>query len=270
MSVAAFFPEQPWFVFSAARHYSLITSESPAISHFYSFDVAQPQEQPLVIPDGCVDILFDCDATHPTARICGTPLQVRHLDLLPGHHYFGVRFAPGVVPAFPDLTAEELADHEFGFFDVTPEAHQVVEQIVQNPSFRQQATIFNQHFKPSLSRPPTALTQALIRTIRSNRGNVRIQQLEALTGYTSRTIQRQFRQDTGLSPKAFSRIIRCQSALTRINQPGPLSLSDQALELGFSDQPHFQREFRTLVGTTPLDYQRRISREAYGERIRHH
>lgn len=265
-----FFPEQPWFVFSAARHYSLITCGNPAISHFYSFDVAQPDDQPLVIPDGCVDILFDCDATRPTARICGTPLQVRHLELLHGHHYFGVRFAPGVIPDFPDLTAEELADREFGLFDVTPAASQVIEQIVQSPSFTGQTALFNQHFTAQLSRTPAALTSALIQLIRKSRGNIRIQQLEQLTGYTSRTLQRQFRQDTGMSPKAFSRIIRCQSALNSLNLAQGVALSEQALELGFSDQPHFQREFRTLVGTTPLAYQQRITREAYTERLQQH
>lgn len=265
-----FCPEQPWFVFNAAPYYSLITPQNPAISHFYSFDAACTNEQLLVIPDGCVDILFDCDDASPAARICGSPFEVRQLELMPGHRYFGVRYAPGVMPDFPALAAEELAGQEFSFSDVTPGDHKVFEQIVQTSSFSQQVTIFNRHFMPRLSRNPSPLTKALIKLIRENKGNIRIQHLETLTGYTVRTMQRQFRLDTGFSPKAFSRIIRCQTALNRFNLSSMQPLAEQALELGFSDQPHFQREFRALVGATPLDYQRRISRETYMERIRHH
>lgn len=265
---AAFSPEQPWFVLSAARHYSLIASENPLVSHFYSFDVARPTSQPVVIPDGCVDILFDCDPDRPAASVCGSPLQFKHVELAQGHHYFGVRFAPGVIPDFPRVAAAELADQEFGLLEVIPGAGQAFEQIVQSRSFVQQTSLFNRYFTPHLSRTPAPLTARLIGEIRKSKGNVRINQLETLTGYTSRTIQRQFRQDTGMSPKAFSRFIRCQSALSTMQQPGCSSFLEQALDLGFSDQAHFQREFKTLVGHTPLDYQRQITREAYRERIR--
>ena len=71
---SGFQPEQPWFVLNAARHYSVIASDNPAISHFYSFEVAQNACMTLAIPDGCVDIVFDCDAQRPAARVCGTTL----------------------------------------------------------------------------------------------------------------------------------------------------------------------------------------------------
>lgn len=73
-----------------------------------------------------------------------------------------------------------------------------------------------------------------------------------------------------MSPKAFGRIMRCQAALHSLHQQGQVSFSDLALDLGFSDQSHFLREFKKLVSTTPLDYQRRTLFEAYRERIRYH
>lgn len=266
---SAFYPEQPWFIFNAAQHYSLIVSDNPAVSHFYSFDVSDAAPLTLAIPDGCVDILFDCDATQPTARVYGTPLKARSFELIHNHHYFGIRFAPGVMPFFPDLSAEELIGQEFGFLDVIPEALELFEKITKNQSFAQQVAIFNDGFLPYLSCNPSTLTTKLIGAIRMSKGNLQVNQLEELTGYTSRTIHRSFRQDTGMSPKAFSRIIRCQSALYSLNQRTEISFLDLALELGFSDQPHFQREFKKLVSTTPLDYQKRITREAYVERIRY-
>ncbi|PLR34734.1 AraC family transcriptional regulator [Chimaeribacter californicus] len=267
---AVIHPEQPWFVLSAARHYTVMGSENPAISHFYRFDRAPMAGMTLAIPDGCVDILFDCDATRPMARVCGTTLEARSAELKAGHHYFGVRFAPGVMPDFLDVMAEELTDREFGFLDVIPGARPAFEHIVENTLFSQQVALFNHYFTRRLTRKSSAVTSQSLRAIRGLRGNIRVEQLAALTGYTCRTLQRQFRQDTGLSPKAFSRIIRCQSALNCLHQPESPACSDLALDLGFSDQSHFLREFKKLVSTTPLDYQRRILHEAYRERLCYH
>ncbi|MBK0092649.1 MULTISPECIES: helix-turn-helix domain-containing protein [Erwiniaceae] len=267
---SGFQPEQPWFVLNAARHYSVIASDNPAISHFYSFEVAQNACMTLAIPDGCVDIVFDCDAQRPAARVCGTTLEARGADMQHNHHYFGVRFAPGIIPDFLDVMAEEIPDREFNFLDVVPDARLAFEQIVQTRDFSRQIALFNAFFTPRLVRKASAVTSLIIQTMRQQKGNIRIDQLEALTGYTCRTIQRQFRQDTGMSPKAFSRILRCQSALGSIHLQQEVSFSDLAFDLGFSDQSHFLREFKKFISTTPCDYQRRISHDAYFHRLRFH
>ncbi|MTD28204.1 helix-turn-helix domain-containing protein [Erwinia sorbitola] len=263
-------PQQPWFVLSAATHYSLMASSHPAISHFYSFEVSESANLTLAVPDGCVDIVFDCDAAQPVARVCGTTLEARSAALNRNHRYFGVRFAPGVIPDFLDVMAEELTDREFNFFDVVPDARQACEQILHTPLFSQQIALFNRHFIPRLMRKTSAVTATIIHTILQQKGNIRVEQLETLTGYTCRTIQRQFRQDTGMSPKAFGRIMRCQAALHSLHQQGQISFSDMALDLGFSDQSHFLREFKKLISTTPLDYQRRTLLAAWNDRIRYH
>ena len=261
-------PEQPWFVLSAAQHYSLMGSDNPAISHFYSFSVAPSAAVTLAVPDGCVDIVFDCDASRPKARVCGTTLEARNADFTCDHRYFGVRFAPGVTPDFLDVMAEDLTDHEFSFLDVVPDARLAFEQIVQH-DFTQQIALFNFHFTPRLVRKTANVTATVIRNICQHKGNIRIEQLETLTGYSCRTLQRQFRQDTGMSPKAFCRIIRCQSALHCLLDQREQTFTDLALDLGFSDQSHFLREFKKLVSTTPLNYQRRITHEAYSARLRY-
>ena len=202
-------PEQPWFVLGVARHYSVLASANPAISHFYSFDMAQTSRQTLAIPDGCVDIIFDCDADNPSARVCGTTIEARSADFIQGHHYFGVRFAPGVMPDFLDLMAEELTDQQFSFLDVIPDARLAFERIVETRQFSQQMALFNYYFTPRLIRRPSSTTPSVIQAIRQQRGNIRLEQLETLTGFTCRTLQRQFRQDTGMSPKVFSRFFRC-------------------------------------------------------------
>ncbi|ROM49047.1 AraC family transcriptional regulator [Pseudomonas poae] len=257
--------EQPWFVLNSSR-YSVMSSAHPAISHFYAFDVAQSTNL-LAVPDGCVDIVFDCDATRPSARICGTPLSAQAVHLHPHHHYFGVRFAPGVIPGFINVLAEELTEQELDLLEVSGFAQRIFESIVQAPHLSDQMRLFNDYLAPRLMGKTSRLTAMVIQQALHHRGAIRIQQLEDLSGYTSRTLHRQFSQDTGLSPKTFCRIIRCQAALDTLNTQHDVSFSQLALDLGFSDQSHFLRDFKKLVSTTPCDYQRKMVQNAYIDRI---
>ncbi|GAA0473206.1 MULTISPECIES: helix-turn-helix domain-containing protein [Tatumella] len=265
-----FQPEQPWFVLNAAGHYTLQGSADPAISHFYSFDLAPGAEFTLAVPDGCVDIVFDCDPDNPGGRVCGTTLQARSANMKHRHPYFGVRFTAGIIPDFLDIDATDIPDREFSFTDVVPGVQQACELITQACGFSRKIALFNAFFATRLVRKSSPLTAQLLQVMGQYKGNLRIDQLEILTGYTCRTIQRQFRQDTGLSPKAFCNILRCQSALNSIHARQSLSFSELACDLGFSDQSHFLREFKKSVSTTPGDYQRKISGQAYTHRLRFH
>lgn len=257
--------EQPWFVLNSSRYW-VMASAHAAISHFYAFDVAQSTNL-LAVPDGCVDILFDCDATRPTAKICGTPLAAQTVELNQNHHYFGVRFSPGVIPGFVNVVAEELTSRELDLLEVSEFAQRIFESIVQAPLLSEQMRLFNDYLAPRLMGRTSALTAMVIQQTLRHRGDIRMQTLEDLSGYTSRTLHRRFSQDTGMSPKAFGRIIRCQAALESLNTGQEVSFSQLAVDLGFSDQSHFQRDFKQLVSTTPCDYQRKIALNAYADRI---
>ena len=72
-------------------------------------------------------------------------------------------------------------------------------------------------------------------------GRAPIDALAAQSGTSLRQLERQFRDDVGLTPKTFSRIVRLQSALRRVRQGR--ALTDVALACGFYDQAHMTREF---------------------------
>lgn len=257
--------EQPWFVLNSSR-YSVMPSAHPAISHFYAFDVAQSTNM-LAVPDGCVDIVFDCDPTRPSVKICGTPLSAQAVELHQNHHYFGVRFSPGVIPGFINVLAEELTESEFDLLEVSGFAQRIFESIVGAPLLSEQIRLFNDYLSPRLMGNTSSLTAMVIQQALRHRGDIRIAQLESMSGYTSRTLHRQFSQDTGVSPKTFCRIIRCQAALDTLNTQSDVSFSALASDLGFSDQSHFLRDFKKLVSTTPCDYQRKMAQNAYVDRI---
>lgn len=261
--------KQPWLVMNAADKFLLSGSDDQTISHFYSFESRNTEEQTFAIPDGCVDILFDCDESRPSAEVFGTPMEAITIELNKNHRYFGVRFASGVMPDFLNASAGDLVGHHYNLLDIVPHANQMFEDIVSSSDFAEQAALFGRFSNNKEIRKPSDLTSQALRSICETNGTIRINDLEDLTGYTSRTLQRQFRADMGMSPKAFCRIIRCQSAVYDINHGDEVAFSDLACDLGFSDQAHFQREFKKLVNATPLDYLNRVKHETYLKRIQY-
>jgi AraC-like DNA-binding protein len=261
--------KQPWLVLNSAEKFSLSPSDNQAISHYYSFEPNKSVEQTFAIPDGCVDILFDCDDSHPSAEVFGTPMEAITIELNKGHRYFGMRFVSGVMPDFLNVSAGELVGQHHNLLDIVPQVNQIFEDVVTSSDFSQQVSCLEQFFNNKEMRKSSNLTSQALRGICESNGTIRINELEELTGYTSRTLQRQFRADMGMSPKAFCRIIRCQSAVYGLNHREKVTFSDLACDLGFSDQSHFLREFKKLVHTTPLDYLTRVKHQTYLERIRY-
>lgn len=261
--------EQPWFVLSAAKHYDLVMSDDVSISHFYSFEVDQANGLTFAVPDGCIDILFDCDQSNPQAVVCGSTLQARSADFEDCHRYFGVRFAPGVLPDFLDVAAGELVEHRLNLQEIMPHKESIFAQIVGQTEFTDQVALFKNFYRGAAPRKLSPLTLETAKIILEQKGDIRIKRLEDLTGYTCRTLQRNFQGDMGMSPKDYARIVRCQYALHNIHHLEKTTFSELACDLGFSDQPHFLREFKRFVSTTPAEYQRRIKQSAYSQRIRY-
>jgi AraC-like DNA-binding protein len=77
-------------------------------------------------------------------------------------------------------------------------------------------------------------------------------ELEAITGLTRYDLARQFKLVLGTSPHRYLLMRRLELARQRIHLERPLA--DVAGEVGFADQPHFTRAFKSAFGLTPARY----------------
>jgi AraC-like DNA-binding protein len=93
-------------------------------------------------------------------------------------------------------------------------------------------------------------------------GTVRVTDLAAETGWSSRHLASRFRAEIGLTPKAAARVIRFDRAKqtlirhvdTGVYQDGGYQLADLAADTGYFDQAHLAREFRALAGVPPSQW----------------
>jgi AraC-like DNA-binding protein len=74
------------------------------------------------------------------------------------------------------------------------------------------------------------------------------------TGYSQRRFIALFREEAGLTPKVFCRLLRFQSMLTQFKACPTTTWSQLAYDAGYSDQAHLNREFREFSGVTPGAY----------------
>jgi AraC-like DNA-binding protein len=72
-------------------------------------------------------------------------------------------------------------------------------------------------------------------------------------GWSRRQFTARFTRAAGLPPKTFARVLRFQRAKALLAAAGGPSLSEIALDCGYYDQAHLNRDFRAFAGCTPTE-----------------
>jgi transcriptional regulator GlxA family with amidase domain len=81
---------------------------------------------------------------------------------------------------------------------------------------------------------------------------MRVGDLASHLDLSARQIERVFRDEVGISPKLFLRIVRFQEVLGAIRGgAGETGWAEVAAAHGFYDQAHFIRDFKTFAGRPP-------------------
>ena len=105
---------------------------------------------------------------------------------------------------------------------------------------------------------PDRLTPEVVwlrRQLVDSGGRARVEPLMDETGWSRRLVTERFREQMGVSPKAFARVVRFTRAVRMMGSAGPgWSLADLAMECGYYDQSHFTRDFVALAGCSPTEY----------------
>ncbi|ELR71622.1 Transcriptional regulator, AraC family [Fulvivirga imtechensis AK7] len=88
--------------------------------------------------------------------------------------------------------------------------------------------------------------------MRAAGGRVRIRLLAASLNISLDPFEKRFRRVVGVSPKQFSYLIKMQSVVrSRLKEK---SLAEVAIDAGYFDQAHFNKDFRLYTGQTPTEF----------------
>lgn len=251
-------PKQPFFV-TASESYIKYVMNRFGIVHFYQCRTGK--EPRYAVPDGCVDMVFCCNPSHPSADICGTVLSPQAVLLESDSCYFGVRFLPGYNPILGIAHAVHDLVNQRVPFSALIQDERMFENICATTDFRKQISAF-MHSYMKIYRRVSPLENSNLLVLHSanqlfrTAGRVSIESLAEETGYTPRYLDRSFREETGLSPKQLAKIVRFQTAVSALNAPNGRNLTEIAMDLGYYDQSHFVHDFKAFTGLTPKNMRR--------------
>ncbi|MFI5804334.1 helix-turn-helix domain-containing protein [Streptomyces sp. NPDC051561] len=102
-------------------------------------------------------------------------------------------------------------------------------------------------------------------------GSMPVRRLADHVGWSPRQLEKRFREEIGLRPKAAARVLRLQRARRLLAAGRPAA--ETAAICGFYDQAHLGGEFKALTGCTPGDFtllrrlQRGASSDALADRL---
>ena len=149
--------------------------------------------------------------------------------------------APSMVfgPSIDKLEAEAAACAEAG------EAFELVDDFLNQSKPAPTAELFR--------------VSEIAQVIAGDRSITRVEMLVERFDMGPRQLQRLFRDYVGVSPKWVIQRHRLIEAAERLRSGDEsIDFAALALDLGYSDQPHFIRDFKTMVGMTPADYHKSL------------
>jgi AraC-like DNA-binding protein len=215
----------------------------------------KPPHEQRVLPNLAVNVTFFPGA----AGVYGPGHDVFSYRLEGRVQGLGVRFRPGCFRAFLGRPVRDIADRAVPLTDVFgPAALQAAESVRTAAGDAQMvSSIDNLLLANPVTLSPAARQAAeAVESIARDPGITRVAQLCADTGLTTRSVQRLFAEHVGCPPKWAIRIYRLNDAAQQLAAEGRVDYAGLAVRLGYSDQSHFIRDFRTVTGQSPAEFAR--------------
>ena len=231
---------------------------APFVEHFWmvSWDVPGEPAVREVLPHPSVHVVFE----RGRAEVAGVP-RGRFVRRLEGKGLvFGVKFRPGGFRPFVPFPVSRLTGRVVPVSEIFEMATEgLAARVLARPAMSAMIAAATALLKGLLpARDPVAEeVAALVRRILDDPEILRVEDFARICGRGPRALQRLFAEFVGVSPKWVIRRYRLHEALARVDGGTVVDWPSLALDLGYFDQAHFIRDFRTLVGRTPAAYGRR-------------
>ena len=222
------------------RHRSLI---GVVTSFWVSVRLAAELDE-IVLPSGRAQLVVDGD--HGVSLLVGphtSPSVVRSSTFAAGMSLSGVGLR-----ALSRIPVPELVD-EVVDADVVLEGGRWTQCLEgSNP-----ATILDRLENEALRhlRVDAEQNQLVRIAERAIRGGARLDAVVSAVGADRRRLVPAFREEVGLAPKQYQRILRFQRSLRAMRMPTPPPLAAIAASCGYADQAHMSRDFKEFSGLTP-------------------
>ncbi|MBA2772574.1 MAG: AraC family transcriptional regulator [Nocardioidaceae bacterium] len=198
----------------------------------------------LIVPDGCVDLIWLADRE---LVIAGPDTGPREVWLPAALWSLGVRFRPGAAGGFLGIPASEVRDQQvFADAILGGSEYQLIEDLADGESSRRRAILVEW----ALGRTPMPDPLVAAAAARLSTSGSRVSDVARDLGVSERSLHRRVTAAVGYGPKTLARILR----LRQLSRPTKAPLADRAIAAGYASQAHMNEEVRRLTGQTPVRF----------------
>ena len=205
---------------------------------------ATEERAQLVVPDGCVDLIW---LAGRELVIAGADTGPRTAALPAGTCTSGVRLRPGAAGAFLGLPASELRDLQVPTPDVWDGRFDALQESLPGAEPSERLALLADAVGGAHS-APDPLVAAAARRLSAH--TARVAGVAADLGVSERQLHRRTVTAVGYGPKLLARVAR----LRRLVALGDAPLVSRALDAGYASQAHMSDEVRRLTGLTPARF----------------
>jgi AraC-like DNA-binding protein len=201
-------------------------------------------EQQLIVPDGCVDLIWLAERE---LVIAGPDTGPRTVWLPPGLRSSGLRLAPGAAGPFLGQPASEVRDCQADADGLLgADATRLAERLAASvPADRLRLLAAAARRRQVAPDPLVAAAARLL-----GRPTARVATVAAELGVSERQLHRRTVAAVGYGPKLLARVLR----LRRLPRTPGESAVERALAAGYASQAHMADEVRALTGLTASQY----------------
>jgi AraC-like DNA-binding protein len=165
-----------------------------------------------------------------------------------------VNFTPLGARLYYDIPLVEFTNRTVELVDVIGAAAGALTSLLHDaaPWFHR-IQILEQHVRSRVRRAHSVHDSVVraLDTLTTAHGDVRVRGVADASAWGDRHFTRRFREDVGLAPKGYARLLRLNRAI-RLGTTGRAgSLASIAQACGYYDQAHLARECRAIAGLAP-------------------
>lgn len=198
-----------------------------------------------LLPTGTIELVMNLDAGPP--GFAGARSEYFTIPTTAMRRVIGAHFHPGGAFPFLGMPAGELQDT-----DMTLDDPLLREAILEAPTPEGRLGVLERALLARLRgrerHPAVRFAVGELRRIPS------VATVTEQIGMSVRRFSDVFRDEVGLTPKVYGRVMRFQSVVQRVWTLHDVDWTDVALACGYYDQAHFNHDFRAFSGLTPTQY----------------
>lgn len=241
------------------REYSPIRELQPYIACYWTSKTINATNEVItsrVIPDGCMDIVFDIGEINKgkCGSVCGLMTKFSEEEVKGISEFLGVRFWPGGIIPFLKISANDFTDKLVSLDDILGKlAFEISERLYSAETLSQRLMIIEGVLVKLLLKAGVA-NELMIRAlyeIYRHKAIISINNLSQEMSISQRQLSRKFQNWIGTNPKTFINIVRFQNIIKQLNESTNINFQDVVLENGYYDQAHFIKDFKNFYGKTP-------------------